>query len=118
MKNLFRFAALLFVFGILVFPAPAQDDSVKTFEVRLPVTVKDKKKNLVSGFTKNDFIVLEDGVPQEADVFYGRKDESARLCRRFDGYVGFDERQTRFFKEAAMNFIYTVTRLRKIKPHL
>ncbi len=115
MKNLFRFAAILFVFSILVLPAFAQDDTVKTFEVRLPVTVKDKKKNLVSGLTKNDFIVLEDGVPQELTFFTDEKTNPPVYVGVLMDTSASTKGKLGFSKEAAMNFIYTVTRLRKDK---
>src|SRR6187399_1812167 len=37
--------------------------------VRLPITVVDKKGQFVPGLTKNDFIVLEDKVPQQIETF-------------------------------------------------
>jgi hypothetical protein len=99
MKNLVRFSFIQFVFLILVstafaqnpVPTPPLDDTSKTFEVRLPVTVTDKKKNLVfcseskkrstsekkkeivQCFSKDDFVVLEDGVPQEVTFFTSEK---------------------------------------------
>ena len=116
MKNLFRSASLLFIFSILVLPALAQvDDVVKTFEVRLPVTVKDKKKNLVSGLTKNDFIVLEDGVSQEVTFFTTEKDNPPVYVGVLMDTSASTKGKLRFSKEAAKNFIYTVTRLRKDK---
>ncbi|CAN5843758.1 hypothetical protein BH20ACI4_BH20ACI4_18640 [soil metagenome] len=115
MKNLFRFAGFLFILSFLVLPALAQDDTVKTFEVRLPVTVKDKKKNLVSGLTKNDFIVLEDGVPQEQTFFTDEKSNPPVYVGVLMDTSASTKGKLGFSKEAAMNFIYTVTRLRKDK---
>src|SRR5688572_10138708 len=76
MKNLFRFfclASLVLSFSLAI---PAQDQTgddtaVKTFEVRLPVTVTDKKKkkDLVAGLKRGDFAVFEDGVQQEVTFF-------------------------------------------------
>ncbi len=59
-------------------PTPPPDDtggSIKTFEVRLPVTVNDKKKkkDLVTGLTRGDFAVFEDGVQQEITFFTDEK---------------------------------------------
>ncbi len=75
MKNLFRLFSLTVLFsafgliGLAQTPRPtppASEDTgpVKTFEVRLPVTVSDKKKkkNLITGLTRGDFAVFEDGV--------------------------------------------------------
>src|SRR5215213_5182538 len=100
MKNSVRFLFVQFVFLFLALAAFAQkptptpppvEDTSKTFEVRLPVTVTDKKKNLVfcsesknlkekdknkeivKCFTKDDFVVLEDGVPQEITFFTDEK---------------------------------------------
>ena len=115
MKNLYRFAGFLFVLSILVLPALAQDDTVKTFEVRLPVTVKDKKKNLVSGLTKNDFIVLEDGVPQEVTFFTTEKSNPPVYVGVLMDTSSSTKGKLGFSKEAAMNFIYTVIQQRKDK---
>ena len=115
MKNLYRFAGFLFVLTILVLPALAQDDAVKTFEVRLPVTVKDKKKNLVSGLTKNDFIVLEDGVPQEVTFFTTEKSNPPVYVGVLMDTSSSTKGKLGFSKEAAMNFIYTVIQQRKDK---
>ena len=37
--------------------------------MRLPITVTDKKGNFVPGLTKEDFIILEDKVPQTIETF-------------------------------------------------
>lgn len=81
----------------------------------MPVTVTEKKKFLVPGLTKGDFAVFEDGVQQDITFFSDEKtnppvyvgvlmDTSPSAA----GKIGFS-------KEAAKNFIYTVTRLRKDK---
>jgi len=49
-------------------PTPTPDDSLRTFEVRLPVTVTNKKE-LVAGLKRGDFAVFEDGVQQEVTFF-------------------------------------------------
>ena len=115
MKNLFRFSAILLVLSILVVPALAQDDTIKTFEVRLPVTVKDKKKNLVPGLTKNDFVVLEDGVAQEVTFFTDQKTNPPIYVGVLMDTSASTKGKLEFSKESAKNFIYTVTRLRKDK---
>jgi len=95
-------------------PPPTDEGPVKTFEVRLPVTVT-FKKDLITGLTKNDFAVLEDGVPQDV-TFFTSEDNNPPV------YVGVlmdtspsTAGKIGFSKEAAKNFIYTVTRLRKDK---
>ncbi|MEP6945857.1 MAG: VWA domain-containing protein [Acidobacteriota bacterium] len=98
-------------------PTPAVSDdpgTTKIFEVRLPVTVTQKNK-LVTGFNKNDFLIFEDGVQQEVTFFSDEKtnppvyvgvlmDTSPSTAGKF-GYS----------KEAAMNFLHSVIRLRKDK---
>ena len=37
--------------------------------VRLPITVTDKKGQFVPGLTKEDFVILEDKVPQTIETF-------------------------------------------------
>lgn len=95
-------------------PLVENDGQVKTFEVRLPVTVL-LKKDLVSGLTKSDFQIYEDGVLQEITSFTTDKtnppvfvgvlmDTSPSAAGKFG-----------FSKEAAANFLYTVVTLRKDK---
>lgn len=98
-------------------PTPAViDDSgvTKTFEVRLPVTVT-QKKQLITGLARGDFLVFEDGVPQEVTFFSDEKtnppvyvgvlmDTSPSTAGKFG-----------FSKEAAANFLFSVIRLRKDK---
>ncbi|MBD0325041.1 MAG: VWA domain-containing protein [Pyrinomonadaceae bacterium] len=82
-------------------------------EVRLPISVLDKKGQVVTGLTKNDFLVFEDKQPQEIRSFI---DESNSL----PVYVGVlmdtspsTAGKLKFEQESAKDFIYTVTRLRK-----
>ena len=49
-------------------PTATPDDALRTFEVRLPVTVT-HKKDLVAGLKRGDFAVFEDGVQQEVTFF-------------------------------------------------
>ena len=55
-------------------PTPPQEDAgpTKIFEVRLPVTVT-QKKELITGLSRNDFLVFEDGVQQEVTFFSDEK---------------------------------------------
>ncbi len=129
MKNLFRLFYLPLLFSVFNTGAAAQtvsptppvvsDDSgaVKTFEVRLPVTVneKNKKKNLVAGLTRGDFAVFEDGVQQEVTFFTDEKSNPAIYVGVLMDTSPSTAGKMRFSKEAAKNFIYTVTRLRKDK---
>lgn len=92
------------------------DDSSKTFEVRLPITVKDKKKNsLVKGFNRNDFIVLEDGVAQEVTFFTDEKSNPPVFVGFLMDTSPSTAGKMAFSKRAAKDFLYTVTRIRKDK---
>lgn len=92
-----------------------QTEVITAREVRLQVSVLDKKEQPVSGLTKQDFQVFEDKQPQVIESF---SDEHARLPI----YVGVlmdtsssTAGKLKFEQEAAMNFIHTVIRLRKDK---
>lgn len=128
MKNLFRFISFQFLFLFLasaIFaqtptptPTPNQNevvDTSKTFEVRLPVTVLGKKNALVSGLQKSDFVVFEDGVPQEVTFFSDEKTNPSVYVGVLMDTSESTKGKMQFSKEAARNFIYTVTRLRKDK---
>jgi len=96
-------------------PAPSDDVGVtKIFEVRLPVTVLQKNK-LMSGYTKGDFVVLEDGVQQEVTFFSDEKTNPPVFVGVLMDTSPSTAGKIGFSKEAAKNFIYTVTRLRKDK---
>lgn len=98
-------------------PTPPVNDTgaVKTVEVRLPVTVKDKKKNLVTGLTKNDFTVLEDGISQEVTYFSDEKTNPPVFVGVLMDTSPSTAGKISFSKESAKNFLYTVLRLRKDK---
>ncbi len=121
MKSFRRLLFCLSLAAILVIPTLAQDDDpVTTFEVRLPISVEKKKKKkkeelFVKGLKRNDFVVFEDGVQQESTFFTDELTNPAVYV----GVLMDTSRSTKgklnFSKEAAKNFIYTVTRLRKDK---
>ncbi|MBA2377977.1 MAG: VWA domain-containing protein [Blastocatellia bacterium] len=126
MKNL---SGSLFIFTIAVVaalastagaqtPAPTPPISdggpIKTFEVRLPVTVTDKR-DLVKGLQRGDFIVLEDGVPQNVTFFSDEKTNPPVYVGVLMDTSPSTAGKLKFSREAAKNFIYTVTRLRKDK---
>ena len=132
MRVIYRsiFAAILLTFSLAAIaaaqtpspaptptPTPAASDDpgvTKIFEVRLPVTVT-QKKNLISGFSKGDFIVLEDGVEQEVTFFSDEKTNPPVFVGVLMDTSPSTAGKIGFSKEAAKNFIYTVTRLRKDK---
>jgi VWFA-related protein len=122
-KSLFRLLlgpAALFVFAAISYaqtptPTPTPSvDVIKTFEVRLPVTVT-QKKDLISGLTKGDFSVFEDGVPQEVTFFSDERTNPVVFVGVLMDTSPSTAGKLGFSKEAAKNFIYTVTRLRKDK---
>ena len=128
MKNMFRLFGFLFVFVFLTLatsaqtprtsptPPPADNDDggvSKTFEVRLPVTVTEKKKALVSGLTRGDFAVFEDGIQQEVTFFTDEKTNPPVYVGVLMDTSDSTKGKMKFSKEAAKNFIYTVTRVRK-----
>jgi len=98
-------------------PVPTPDDTTgatKIFEVRLPVTVT-LKDQLVTGMTRGDFMVLEDGVPQEVTFFSDEKTNPPVFVGVLMDTSPSTAGKLGFEKESAKNFIYTVTRLRKDK---
>lgn len=142
MKNLVRFLFIQFVFLSLVaaafaqnpVPTPPVEDTSKTFEVRLPVTVTDKKGNLVfctedkksagsnekkkaplQCFSKDDFVVLEDGVPQEITFFTDEKTNPPVYVGVLMDTSPSTAGKMAFSKRAASDFLYTVVQLRKDK---
>lgn len=98
-------------------PPIAQDqDSIVTTirRVRLPITVMDKKGQLVSGLTREDFIILEDKVPQAVETFSDDIGEAlplyvAVLMDTSPSTLG----KLKFQQESAMNFIQTVVKPRR-----
>lgn len=127
--RLFRSVCSVFAFVFIAFavssyaqtptptptPTPEDVDALKTFEVRLPVTVTRKKNELISGLTRNDFVVLEDGVPQEVTFFSDEKTNPPVFVGVLMDTSPSTAGKLGFSKEAAKNFIYTVLRLRKDK---
>ena len=96
-------------------PTPDEDTGqLKTFEVRLPVTVT-LKKELVTGLSRGDFAVFEDGVQQEVTFFTDEKNNPAVYVGVLMDTSPSAAGKLGFSKEAAINFIHTVTRLRKDK---
>jgi Ca-activated chloride channel family protein len=99
-------------------PTPAPDEvegAVNVRIVRVPVSVLDKKGAPVTGLTRDDFLVFEEKRPVQFD-FLGEIKELEKLpiyigvlmdtSSSAAGKLGFE-------KEAAKNFLYTVTRTRK-----
>jgi Ca-activated chloride channel family protein len=92
----------------------AQKEEIFIRRVRLPITVVDKKGQFVPGLTRNDFVILEDRVPQEIETF------SDDLGKALPVYVAVlmdtspsTAGKLKFEQESALNFIQTVVRERK-----
>ena len=114
---LLTFAALCVFSAVPAFaqvPTATPDDSLRTFEVRLPVTVTEKKE-LVAGLKRGDFAVFEDGVPQEVTFFTSDATNPPVYVGVLMDTSPSTAGKLQFSREAAKNFIFTVTRLRKDK---
>lgn len=122
------FGSLIFIFAIFALcsvsraqtPTPTPDDGpIKTFEVRLPVTVTNRegkeKDKLVAGMLRGDFAIFEDGVQQEVTFFSDEKTNPPVFVGVLMDTSPSTAGKLGFSKEAAKNFLYTVVRLRKDK---
>lgn len=116
----FFVAVLLFsaLNAVAQVPTATPDDSLRTFEVRLPVTVndkKDKKKELIAGLKRGDFAVFEDGVQQEVTFFTSDSTNPPVYVGVLMDTSPSTAGKLQFSRRAAKDFIFTVTRLRKDK---
>ena len=80
-----------------------------------PRNDKDKKKEVVQCFNKDDFIVLEDGVPQEITFFTDEKTNPPVYVGVLMDTSPSTSGKMAFSKRAASDFLYTVVQLRKDK---
>jgi Ca-activated chloride channel family protein len=96
-------------------PQGELEEGVTSRVVRVPVSVLDKKGKPVTGLSRNDFLVTEEKRPVQFD-FLGEVAELEKLPI-FVGVLmdtsGSTSGKLGFEKEAAKNFLYTVTRTRK-----
>jgi Ca-activated chloride channel homolog len=91
------------------------EEGVVSRVVRVPVTVLDKKGVPVTGLTRNDFAVFEDKQPVQFD-FLGEIKELEKLPIYIGVLMdtsGSTAGKLGFEKEAATNFLDSVTRTRK-----
>jgi len=97
-------------------PTPPVEDpgATKVFEVRLPVTVT-QKKDLISGLNRGDFLIFEDGVQQEVTFFSDAKTNPPVFVGVLMDTSPSAAGKLGFSKEAAGNFLHTVIQLRKDK---
>ena len=98
-------------------PPTGQEDlpiRIPIRRVRLPITVVDKKGQLVSGLNKEEFLILEDKVPQAIETF---SDDSGEALPLYVAVLMDTSPSTlgrlKFQQESAMNFIYSVIRPRR-----
>lgn len=101
-------------------PSPSPEQTPQGTErilirrVRLPITVTDKKGQFVPGLTKEDFVILEDKVPQTIETF---SDDLSLTTPLYIAVLMDTSPSTagklKFQQESAMNFIHTVVKLRK-----
>lgn len=130
MKRSSVFMALTAVFvlfiGIIVFAQPPQDKTkpskpqtnkddqvtkIGTFEVRLPITVKEKNK-FVGGLNKNNFEVYEDGKRQEIINFIAPSQLPLNIAMMIDTSSSV-KLKLPFEKDAGEDFVTTVTTFRR-----
>jgi VWFA-related protein len=117
MRHGIKFLSLLVTLLVYSLTLSAQSQDVEKVEirrVRLPVTVFDKKGQPVAGLKSNDFLIYEDKKLQSIESFDDEKSQAQPL------HIGvlMDTSPSaisklKFEQEAAMNFLYTVMRVRK-----
>lgn len=122
MRKLLYFLCLTILVSAFSLAVSAQvdDDPVRVFEVRLPVTVEKKKTKkrediFVKGLTVNDFVVFEDGVQQEITSFADEENNPPVFVGVLMDTSASTAGKLKFSKRAAKDFIYTVLQLRKDK---
>jgi VWFA-related protein len=98
-------------------PTPPSDETtvkIPIRRVRLPITVQDKKGQFVAGLTKNDFVILEDKIPQAIETF---SDDLSLTTPLYIAVLMDTSPSTagklKFQQESAMNFIQTVVKPRR-----
>lgn len=99
-------------------PSPTPPDGglverITIREVRLPITVLDKKGESVPGLTQNDFIILEDKVPQQIVSFRNEKEGLPVWVGVLMDTSSSTAGQLKFEQDSAKDFIYTVIGTRK-----
>jgi Ca-activated chloride channel family protein len=93
---------------------PQGTERILIRRVRLPITVTDKKGQFIPGLTKDDFVILEDKVPQTIETF---SDDLSLTTPLYIAVLMDTSPSTagklKFQQESAMNFIHTVVKPRK-----
>ncbi len=96
-------------------PTPDRPDTltVTIREVRLPITVLDKKEQPVTGLTLSDFIVLEDKVQQQIRSFSDEKVSQPVYVGVLMDTSSSTAGKLKFEQESAKDFMYAVVSTRK-----
>jgi Ca-activated chloride channel family protein len=97
-------------------PTPTPDigrEVITIREVRLPITVLDKKEQPVAGLTRNDFVIMEDKVPQQIISFRDEKESLPVWVGVLMDTSSSTSGKLKFEQESAKDFIYTVVSNRK-----
>jgi Ca-activated chloride channel family protein len=95
---------------------PQQTSDVERITIRrvlLPITVLDKKGQLVTGLTASDFQIFEDKLPQTIDSFTGAQESPPLNVGVLMDTSPSTAGKIKFEQESAMNFIQTVIKPRK-----
>lgn len=82
-------------------------------EVRIPISVLDKKGVPVAGLTKEDFLIFEDKKPQAIESFSSEKEAQPLYVGVLMDTSSSTAGKLKFEQEAALDFVYTVSRPRK-----
>ncbi len=96
-------------------PGDGGIERVNTRIVKLPITVVDKKGAPVGGLTASDFQVFEDKRAQQVASFSSDAQKTPLYIGVLMDTSSSTAGKLKFEQEAAKNFIYTVTRVRKDK---
>lgn len=94
-------------------PPDGTNETVFIREVRLPVSVVNRRGEPVTGLTRADFQILEDRQPQEIRGFTTDAENPPIFVGVLMDTSSSTAGKLRFMQEAAMNFIHTVIRLRR-----
>lgn len=107
-------AVILLSLFCLIFTVGFQEESrfrISVDVVNVLVTVLDQDGRFVTNLQKEDFIIYEDGKVQEIDQFSQETDQPLRIGLLIDTSASVKMR-LEFEKEAAVNFMRSVMRLR------
>jgi Ca-activated chloride channel family protein len=91
-------------------PAPAQDETeIEALEVFLPVMVFDDDDQFVTGLTRNNFRVLEDGKEQQIEQFEAPSKLPLSVAVLMDTSSSV-KRKLKFQKDSAVDFVQTIVK--------